>query len=134
MQHRAVANHCKVVHQTVEKLIIIMCKVSSSVLLLAAAIGMASGIVDYCPQSKELCKYTTFDQHITCGATGDLLASCPSDARTVDLTNENIQQIVDLHNQYRNKIAGGNEPRFSSASKMTTMVSEALLFWTLLDD
>lgn len=111
-----------------------MRKVSSIITLLVSAIGLTSAIVDYCPQSQELCKLTTFSQHITCGATGDLLPSCPSDAQTIDLTNDNIQQIVDLHNQYRNKIAGGNEPRFSPAAKMTTMVSDAIILEAQFDN
>lgn len=76
-------------------------------------------VVSYCGRS--LCKGTEYE-HITCSATGDLLQSCSEDARAVTLTDENIQQILTLHNQYRNKLASGKEPGYSTAARMTTMV------------
>lgn len=91
-----------------------------SVVLLVLSISYAAGIVNYCGQP-ELCKLTGF-QHITCDATGDLLPSCPPDARVVELSDENIQQILEKHNFYRNKIAGGDEPGFNPAARMSAMV------------
>lgn len=68
-----------------------------------------------------MCKYSEFSQHITCESTGAFWPSCPTDRREVTLTNENIQNILDLHNKYRNKIAGGNEPGFNPAVRMATL-------------
>lgn len=95
-------------------------KGTASVLLIALSIGIASGIVDYCGRD-DLCPG---EPHITCGATGQFLSNCPPEARDVLLTSQHIDQILNLHNKFRNKIASGNEPGFNSAVRMTTMVSE----------
>lgn len=94
---------------------------ASSFFLIAVSIGLAATITDYCNQSGQLCSNTGY-QHVTCGATGDLGPACPSDANAVDLSDANIQQILDIHNKYRNKIAGGNLSGFNSAVKMNTLV------------
>lgn len=93
----------------------------SSIFLVAASIGLVASIVDYCSQTSQLCSTTGY-QHVTCGATGDLGPACPSDARVIELSDENIQQILDMHNKYRNQIASGNLPGFKSAAKMSTLV------------
>lgn len=98
---------------------------ASSVLLIAASVGLASCIADYCFQSSQLCSGTGY-QHVTCGASGDLGPACPSDARAIDLSDENIQQILDIHNSYRNQIASGNLPGFNSAVKMNTLVCKLM--------
>lgn len=90
-------------------------------LFIAVSIGVSSGtIYNYC--SHDLCSLTGY-KHITCTATGDLSPSCSSNAQIIDLTDADKQKLLDLHNQYRNKIANGNEPGFQSAAKMATMVS-----------
>lgn len=78
-------------------------------------------VINYC--GRDLCQGTDY-HHITCTATGDLMPSCPSDARVVDLSYNDVKQILELHNEYRNKLAAGNQPGYHSASRMTTMVSE----------
>lgn len=91
------------------------------------SIGFATATVfNYC--SHNLCSLTDY-KHITCSATGDLSPSCSSNAHVIDLTVADKQKILDLHNRYRNRIANGEEPRFSSAAKMATMVSLFELFW-----
>jgi hypothetical protein len=90
-------------------------------LLLVISIALvSSAIVNYCDHG--LCDMTDY-KHITCEATGTLMPSCPSDARVVPLSRANIQQILDLHNQYRNELASGSEEEFDSAAKMSTIVS-----------
>lgn len=79
-----------------------------------------SAIVDYCNQG--LCGDSIFE-HITCEATGTLLPTCPDDARATALTHVNIKQILELHNELRNKIANGHQPGFMPATRMTTVVS-----------
>jgi hypothetical protein len=94
---------------------------ASSLLLIVGSIGLAANITDYCYQSGQLCSNTGY-QHVTCGASGDLGPTCPSDANAIDLSDANIQQILDLHNKYRNTLAGGNLSGFNSAAKMNTLV------------
>lgn len=101
----------------------------SSILLVAVWIGLSSSaIVDYCNQG--LCGDSIFE-HITCEATGTLLPSCPDDARATSLTHVNIKQILELHNELRNKIASGHQPGFLHANRMTTMVSKTSLHWNI---
>jgi hypothetical protein len=60
--------------------------------------------------------------HVACNNTGNFGAPCPPDAFAVQLTDENKMTILDAHNEVRNKIAGGNEPGFSTATKMNAIV------------
>lgn len=97
-------------------------QVLSSIVLIAASISLANGdVVNYC--DAQLCNRTEY-QHITCTATGDFTAECPKDARAIVLTKVHIQRILDNHNKYRNIIAGGNEPGFNQATRMSTIVSD----------
>lgn len=96
-------------------------KVLASLLVLTLSVSLVSSVVDYCDQG--LCEATTGYKHITCDATGNFLPSCPNDARVVPISTINRKQILDLHNKYRNKIAGGNEPGFNPATRMTTLVN-----------
>lgn len=79
----------------------------------------SSAIVDYCNQG--LCADSIFE-HITCEATGTLLPTCPDDARAIGISPVNIKQILELHNEVRNKIANGHQPGFQPAARMTTVV------------
>lgn len=94
---------------------------ASSIVFVAASFGLVASISDYCLKTSQLCSNTGY-QHVTCGATGDLGPACPSDARAIELSGENIQHILDMHNKYRNQIASGNLPGFNSAAKMNTLV------------
>lgn len=98
-----------------------MNKVSFCYLLLAFSCAETNGAIkEYC--GKGMCKLSPH-KHITCDTIAHFLSTCPKDARVVDLTYENVDQIIDLHNEYRNRIAGGNETGFDTAAKMPTMVS-----------
>lgn len=79
----------------------------------------SSAIVDYCNHG--LCGDSIFE-HITCEATGTLLPTCPDDARAIGITPVNIKQILELHNEVRNKIASGHQPGFQPAARMATVV------------
>lgn len=103
-------------------------KISSGIALAAMFVGLSSCITDYCGQG--LCSQTGF-RHVTCDVKEKFLQSCPSDARTIQFTYSNIQQILDLHNKLRNKIAGGNESNFNAAAKMNTLVSKATVIEVL---
>lgn len=92
---------------------------ASLILLIAASIGLSSAIVDYCNRP-EYCKGTGHE-HVTCGATGGLGPACPPGASSVNLSKENIQQIVHIHNKLRNQLASGNLG-FAPAAKMNTVV------------
>jgi hypothetical protein len=78
-------------------------------------------VYNYCNQ--ELC-VKSGHKHITCGSTGDLSPSCSWDANIVELTKADRKKILHLHNKFRNRIAGGDEEGFSTATRMTTMVRE----------
>lgn len=99
-------------------------KVAASALVFALVINLASCLVDYC--GRGLCGLTGY-RHITCGATGKFAPSCPSDALVVPMTSQIQQQLMDLHNENRNRLAGGYEPGFHPATRMTTMVSQTIV-------
>lgn len=100
-------------------------KVAASFLVLGLSISAALGVVDYSNcQDSQLCIQSEY-KHITCGATGGFSPSCPSDRRFVEMTEAMKYQILDLHNRHRNNLASGNEPGYSPAAQMTTMVSES---------
>lgn len=74
---------------------------------------------DYC--AEDLC--VKGKKHIGCGNSGDFHFNCPKNRTLIELNEDNIEQILDTHNKYRNRVASGNEPRFESAARMTTMVN-----------
>ena len=92
-------------------------------IVLVLCISSVLGYNDYCGYP-DICKFSPYSPHITCGATGQFSPSCPSDRRSVKVTETVRKQILDLHNKHRQKIAGGNEPGFKTAARMTTMVTE----------
>lgn len=74
----------------------------------------------YC--AKDLCPGQ--EKHIACGHSGTFDdSSCPADRKLVNLTQVDIDQILDLHNNYRNLVASGGQAGLSAATKMKTMVS-----------
>lgn len=98
-----------------------LAKEISVVFILTISQVFSQTVYNYC--QADICGLTEFN-HITCEATGEFSPSCPSDARSVPITEDIKAKILDLHNKHRNKIAGGNEPGYNTAAKMTTMVSE----------
>lgn len=97
-------------------------KGTASVLLVALSIiGITSGDA-FCGR-QDLCRPPS--QHISCGASETGLSpTCERGTREIELTSQQIEQILKTHNEVRNKIASGNEPGYKSAARMTTMVSQ----------
>jgi hypothetical protein len=81
-------------------------------------IGFVSAKGKYC--DPDICPNK--QQHVACGNSGVFFPTCPSDRGIVELTEEDIQLILDNHNMYRNKIANGDEQGFLPAVRMATMV------------
>ena len=95
-----------------------------SVLVISVLLGLVSCDNDrFCDSS--LCR--SGNQHIACDHSGDFHESCPEDRHIVHLAHDDIQLIVDTHNQNRNKIANGDEPGFNPARRMATMVNQFFL-------
>lgn len=97
-----------------------MWKYLSTFLFVLICIGLEAAIQDQCGKGR--CKLTSL-KHVTCDTTAHFLSSCPPDAKVVDLSYDDVDQILDLHNKYRNKIASGQEAGFQPASKMPTIVN-----------
>lgn len=76
--------------------------------------------VDYC--DRNLCSNGL--QHVACNNSGNFAATCPADKTMIHFSNYEIQQILDIHNTMRNKVASGgeNSSGFKPASKMSMMV------------
>lgn len=76
--------------------------------------------VDYCDLN--LCSNGL--KHIACNHSGSFAPTCPADKTMINFSNYEIQQILDIHNTMRNKIASGGESKggFKPASKMSMMV------------
>lgn len=49
---------------------------------------------------------------------------CPNDVRSIEMTDELQQLIVNRHNELRNLLAGGNLMEFGSAIRMPTIVRD----------
>lgn len=94
----------------------------STYFVLAVSISLATCITDYCGRS-DLC---TDYQHVTCGASGGNGQACPPGSGAIELTSTQVQEILDLHNNFRNQIAGGHVPGYRTAAKMTSMVSKVI--------
>lgn len=61
--------------------------------------------------------------HIACNHTGNFDRNCPSDASIERFTATERAQLLDLHNDYRDQIAGGQIGQFPTASRMNAVVS-----------
>jgi hypothetical protein len=82
---------------------------------------MALGVTaeDYCAIQSQSCRGNT---HVGCNHPG-WAETCPPERNLVNLTQAHKDQIVNLHNTLRNKIASGGESGFEPAARMATMVS-----------
>ncbi len=85
--------------------------------LFVMAIASGANAEDYC--SMESCRNRP---HIGCGDTGTWSPTCPADKILVKITQTYQDQILNLHNTLRNKIASGGESGFKPATRMATMV------------
>lgn len=61
-------------------------------------------------------------KHIGCKHTGAFDINCPANKTLIELTDENKEYILDIHNKFRNTIALGAVDRYEPAARMTTMV------------
>lgn len=86
----------------------------------------ASQTDDYC--DKNLCKKYTAGggsyqtKHIACKNNGDFSTACPKERSLVPMTKELISVILQLHNEYRRKVATGKVEGYSKANQMIEMV------------
>ncbi|XP_070497992.1 antigen 5 like allergen Cul n 1-like [Chironomus tepperi] len=83
------------------------------VLILICTLQYINGQTDYC----DLCP-----DHIACNNTGTFSSKCPANAVIVNLSDSDKDLFVSVHNELRNKIAGGLLPGFSTASDMFAVV------------
>lgn len=91
--------------------------------ILTISIGMACGIKNLCDTN--ICDGFGY-KHITCEIFDKFGPQCSDDAKVLEIPDDIKQKIIDDHNKYRNKIAGGSEPGFNSAAKMGTMVTPSV--------
>lgn len=75
--------------------------------------------VDYC--SNELC---SGKNHIACRNTGDFGPSCPPERSVVPMTADVVALLLKKHNTARMNIANGEVKGYSTANRMTEMVSK----------
>lgn len=61
-------------------------------------------------------------KHIACKHTGAFDLNCPANKTLIELTEDNKEYILDVHNKYRNSIALGAVDGYEPATRMTTMV------------
>lgn len=78
--------------------------------------------------NSEYCGLCT--NHTVCINNGNWASICPSDAKIIPISNAVRDSILNAHNYYRNKVAGGGEPGFNSAVKMNRLVSFFRVFET----
>jgi hypothetical protein len=85
-------------------------------------VAMALGVTaeDYCAIQSQSCGGR---RHIGCNNAGYWGTYCPPVRELVTLTQTQKNQIVNLHNSLRNKIASGQQSGFKPAARMATMVS-----------
>lgn len=76
---------------------------------------------DYC--DPDLCPGLKAGQkHIGCNNTGEFADSCPEDRVMVQITSFEIQDILNVHNNLRSLVAGGDAKGFDGAIKMNKLV------------
>lgn len=61
-------------------------------------------------------------KHIACKHTGAFDLNCPANKTLIELTDDNKEYILDVHNKFRNTIALGAVDGYEPATRMTTMV------------
>ncbi|XP_017052111.1 antigen 5 like allergen Cul n 1 [Drosophila ficusphila] len=89
------------------------------VLILAVAFACPSFGQNYCDPA--LCPS---GRHVACGSSGRFVSGCRGEFVPVD---QYIQQILQLHNERRNLVAGGGVSGFPSALHMATMTWDTAL-------
>jgi hypothetical protein len=87
-----------------------------------ACLGVALAATNYC--DKKLCGANV--PHIGCKNPGKLGVNCSADASFVTLTAKQVDLFLDLHNKKRALIASGALTNFTSATKMSVVVSDFL--------
>lgn len=90
-------------------------------ILVSKSSAITTGLNDTVYCEKDLCVGEL--KHIACGHSGTFDSSCPADRILVNLTRDDIDQLLELHNNYRNLVASGGQAGLSAATKMKTMVS-----------
>jgi len=91
----------------------------SFIALLLVIKRIRADTINYC--DPKLCKYQG-GVHLACNADpNEFSDQCPQDREVVNLTQVDINQILDLHNKFRSQIARGLISGFSSASRMPTV-------------
>lgn len=65
------------------------------------------------------------------GCPGVAKDECPKDARWIPIEKELRKLVLDKHNGYRNKLAGGELSGFPSAKRMPTIVGYYVLSFFL---
>ncbi|GAB0098729.1 hypothetical protein DMENIID0001_145180 [Sergentomyia squamirostris] len=87
------------------------------VLLIAAVCGAAQAI-DWCAMEAQYCGTK---EHIACEPNSFKMGTDVRNIQRVDIWSEIQWTIVERHNMYRRRVASGQEPGLSSASKMRQM-------------
>lgn len=82
-------------------------------LLVFNIIAIASGQTNYCA----LCA-----NHIACNNPGTFAPTCPADATIVPLGANEQAVVLNEHNTFRNRLAGGQISGFRSATTMRKVV------------
>lgn len=97
-------------------------KNSNFITVIVATLITLSQTVDYC--NKELCKNFKFGRakHIACNNNFDFSPQCPKERSVVPMTQERINLLLKLHNQFRSDVANGKVRGYKQADQMIEMV------------
>ncbi|GAB0095841.1 venom allergen 5-like [Sergentomyia squamirostris] len=87
------------------------------VLLIAVVCGAAQAI-DWCAMKTQYCGP---HEHIACEPNSFPKGSNVHDIKQVVISSKVQKMIIERHNMYRRRVASGQEPKLSSASKMKQM-------------
>lgn len=88
--------------------------------MVCATVEVISCATNYC--NSNLCP--AGKKHIACGNSGTWSPACSSDRKMLQLSDSNINDILDQHNQKRNSIANGQVDGYPTADRMATMVRQ----------
>ncbi|GAB0098730.1 hypothetical protein DMENIID0001_145190 [Sergentomyia squamirostris] len=88
------------------------------VLLMTVVCGAAAQAINWCAMQTQYCGTK---EHIACEPNSFKMGTNVTDIQVVSLTTDIKNMIVDRHNYYRRRVASGQEPGLSSASKMRQM-------------
>lgn len=92
-----------------------------NVLILIITTHFISDVAGFC-RPTNYCKLCS--DHIACNNSGTFGPACPANAIVVDLTENEKNLFVQVHNELRNSIAGGMIEGFSSAVNISAVVSD----------